>query len=57
MLKEDLYKLGRKLGLNKNDIELVFNYKSVSDEQTYLSCGPGGYSGGFLYGTISIYDF
>ena len=60
MSKEDLYILGKKLGLNKNDIQFLLNYKSDSNKQAYLSNGPGGggYSpNGFLYGSISPYDF
>ena len=57
MNKIDLYKSGRKLGLNLDDIDNVLNYEVVSNEQSYLSCGPGWYLPGTLYGTVSISDF
>jgi hypothetical protein len=56
MQKEDLYKLGERIGLNSDDIDNLLNYEIVNEEQVYLSCGPN-YSPGFLYGTISTYDF
>lgn len=57
MQKEDIYRLGNRVGLNKDDIDVVLNYELVSDEQAYLSCGPGWYFPGTLYGTVSTYDF
>jgi hypothetical protein len=56
MSRKDLYILGEKLGLNKDDIENILTYELVLDAQANLSCGPH-YSGGALYGTISPYDF
>ena len=55
--KENLYKLGEKLGLNKNDIDYALKYRKASDEYAPVSFGPGGYPGGSLYGTISIENF
>ena len=55
MSKKDLYIFGKKLGLNKSDIESILNYVSVTDEQAYLSSGPN--YGGMLYGTVSPYYF
>jgi hypothetical protein len=58
MEKEDLYKSGRKLGLNLDDIDNVLKYDIVTS-----GSGPGsgpcppGYPCGSLYGTVSIDDF
>ena len=57
MPKEDLYKLGKKLGLNENDINGILKYKMIRAKQASLSCGPNWYNWGTLYGTISPNDF
>ena len=57
MPKENLYKLGEKLGLNKNDIDGALKYGTISDKQASLSFGPGWYNWGTFYGTVSINDF
>ena len=56
MSKENLYKLGEKLGLNKNDIDGALKYGTVSDKHAFLS-EPDSYKDGTWYGTISINDF
>jgi len=57
MEKKDLYIFGKKLGLNLDDINNVLNYELVNNEQANLSCGPGMYWPGTLYGTVSIHNF
>ena len=54
MSKKDIYVIGNKLGLDKNDIDNLL--ASKYNEQIYFGGGPP-YSPGFLYGTISPYDF
>ena len=49
--------LGKKLGLNKKDLEGMLKTVPMRDEQLLLSIGPPGYGGGGYYGTISINDF
>jgi hypothetical protein len=57
MLRKELYKIGEKLELNKNEIECILKYELKSEEQVDLSNGgPGGYHGA-LYGVICINDF
>ena len=56
MSKENLYKLGKKLGLTKNDIDDALKHRTVSDEHVSLS-EPDSYKDGTWYGTISINDF
>lgn len=57
MVKDNLYKIGKDLGLNKNDIDNTLKCRFINDETTSLSVGPGDYDWGTLYGTVSIYDF
>ena len=54
MFKKDIYKIGRKLGLNKNDIDIVTN-----TPQTISSYTPTAdiYKNGTDYGTVSLKDF
>ena len=56
MEKEDLYKSGRKLGLNLDDIDNLLKYDIVTNGSGPGPCPPG-YPCGGLYGTVSIYDF
>ena len=56
MLTENLYKLGGKLGLNKNDIDDVLKYETLCNEYVSL-LQPVSYKDGTWYGTISINDF
>ena len=57
MEKKDIYIVGKKLGLNLDDINNVLNYELVNNEQANLSCGPNWYWPGTLYGTVSIHNF
>ena len=54
MKKNDLYIIGNKLGLNKDDIDNLLTCKY--NEQIYFGGGPI-YGPGALYGTISPFDF
>jgi hypothetical protein len=56
MSKENLYKLGRKVGLNKNDIDKLLKHRFITNEHASLSY-PDSYKDGTWYGTISIKDF
>jgi len=53
MFKKEIYKIGRNLGLDKNDIDIVLNtpHKISSYKPT-----PDIYKNGTDYGTISIKD-
>ena len=59
-MKQDIifkiYKLGNKLGLNKNEINIMVDKQDFIQEQTSFSFGPSWYPGN-RYGTISIHDF
>ena len=57
MYRKNLYKLGEKLGLTKNDIDDALKSRTAGDKQASLSFGPGPYNWGSLYGTVSINDF
>ena len=50
----EIYKLGKKLGLNKMDINIVL--VNTNNKQTSLSLGPPWYPGN-RYGVISIKKF
>jgi len=52
--KHEIKQLGKMLGLDKNDINLVLN--STTNEPTSFSIGPSWYPG-LRYGVISIKDF
>jgi len=52
---ETLYQLGKKVGLNKNEVNNILNKTNSKVEQPSFSVGPD-YSGGW-YGTTSIKDF
>ena len=54
--KENLYKLGKKLGLAKKDFDDILKYTGSRKEQSSLSIGPTWYPS-TKYGTISINDF
>ena len=49
-------KLGKKLDLDKKDIDQLLNDIPPRNEQPSLSLGPPWYLGGY-YGTISINGF
>ena len=49
----EFYKLGKKLGLNKKDIDQVLNDMPPDFEHASFSIGPPFYGGG-RYGTISL---
>lgn len=51
-----IYELGSKLGLNKNEINIIMNEQNIFSEKSSFSNGPNWYSGG-RYGTISINEF
>ena len=57
MSKVNLYLLGERLGLNKNDIDNTLKDETSSVKQASFSFGPGDYNWGTLYGTVSINDF
>jgi len=52
----EIYKLGRKLGLKKNDMDLILNDVDRTEEKSSFSTGPPEYMGAH-YGSISINDF
>jgi len=54
--KENLYKLGEKLGLAKKDFDDILKNTDSRKEQSSFSVGPPWYPG-TKYGTISINDF
>ena len=51
-----IFQVGRKIGLNKKEIDHMLNNMSLIDEQNYLTAGPKVYIGS-LYGTVSIKVF
>ena len=51
-----VYKLGNKLGLNKNDVDFVLENPHADIEKAYSSIGPPIYPG-TRYGSISITEF
>jgi len=55
-MKNEIYDLGIKLGLNKKDIKEILKNTQMQNENLSLSLGGPGYPGAF-YGTISIRDF
>jgi hypothetical protein len=54
--KENLYKIGNKLGLLKKDVKDILNSNGNGRERAYFSMGPSWYPG-TKYGTISIKEF
>ena len=50
-----IYALGRRVGLNKKDIDNITN-SNKKLEQVNFSYGPYEYHGG-RYGTVSVKDF
>ncbi len=57
MLEENLYKLGKKLRLNKKDINTVLKNRKASDKSISLLLRDDSYEKGSYYGTISVKDF
>ena len=57
MEKKDLYKFGKKLGLNLDDIDDLLKYDMVTDRSGPGQPCPPGYPCGGMYGTVSIYNF
>lgn len=57
MKNEKIYNLGKKLGLNKQDIENILKGGITSCAIAALPMMTDIYKGGTYYGTISIYDF
>ena len=55
-IKFELIKFGKKLGLNKKDIDNMLIEADPRNEQTSFSLGPPWYCGGY-YGTVSINEF
>ncbi len=55
---ENLYKIGKNIGLKKTDLDHILNSEKNYSENIHLSTssGPTPYCGAW-YGTISIYDF
>ena len=55
---ENLYKIGKNIGLKKTDLDHILNSEKNYSENIHLSTslGPKPYGGG-LYGTISSWDF
>ena len=56
MEKKDLYRFGKKLGLDLDDINNLLKYDMVTDRSGPIPCPPG-YPCGGMYGTVSIYNF
>ena len=52
----ELIALGKKLGLNRENIAAMLSDIPPRNEQPSFALGPGGYDGAY-YGTISINDF
>ena len=52
----ELIKLGKKIGLEKKDMNTMLKNILPRNEQHSFSLGPSMYNGGY-YGTISINDF
>lgn len=40
-----IYELGSKLGLNKNEINIIMNEQNIFSEKSSFSNGPNWYSG------------
>jgi len=57
MKKEKIYNLGKKLGLNKKDIEGIIKGGITGGAIAALPIMINIYKNGTYYGTISIYDF
>jgi len=57
MSEENLYKLGKKLRLNKKDINTVLENRKASDKSISLFLRDDSYEKGSYYGTISVKDF
>lgn len=53
----NLYNLGQKLGLTKNDIDYSLKDETSCLNKIPLSFGPIDYNWGTLYGTINSKDF
>ena len=51
-----LNKQMKRLGLSKQEIDLIMQNETKSNEQQFTSMGPDEYCGGY-YGTISLKDF
>ena len=54
-LKNKIYGIGSKIGLNTKDLNLIINDMDSTSKVSYSS-GPPGYPGG-RYGTVSTKDF
>lgn len=54
--KFKIYKLGNKLGLSKDELNIIMNEQNIFSEKSSFSNGPNWYPGG-RYGTISINEF
>lgn len=52
---KSIYNLGKKVGLNNNDISYILKNTNTPIEQVSISTGPD-YPGTW-YGTVSIKDF
>jgi len=57
MKNEKIYNLGKKLGLNKKDIDRILKGGITGCAITGLPMIASVYKVGGYYGTISIYDF
>ena len=56
MKEKNIFKLGEKLGLKNDEINLLLEENNKKNEQSLTSMGPFDYPGTH-YGTISIKDF
>jgi len=56
MIEKSIYKMAKKLGLTKREIDALLCNNVVTKEKTVLTMGPYPYSSTH-YGTISIKDF
>jgi len=56
MKKERIHDLGKKLGLNKQDIDSVLRNRICNNISVSISYSPDCYKDGTMYGTVSIMD-
>jgi len=56
MKNEKIYNLGKKLGLNKQEIEYTLINTIPDDKQFSISYESDCYKNGTMYGTVSIND-
>jgi len=57
MTNENLYILGKRLGLSRNDIDKLMEDKITINQNASMPLACDEYKHGLLYGVISISDF